>query len=82
MLKPKKRESLSTLSEVHNPGFLGVQSQPEFIQDRRHPLQGLLDPLAGGAQNHQVICVLHQLPQPLPAALPRLIEHVQSNIGE
>jgi hypothetical protein len=67
---------------VRDPGLLRVQSQPESVQDRRHQLAGLLGLLAGGAQDHQVICVLHQHPEPLPAACPCFIEHVQSNIGE
>jgi len=56
-----------------------VQAQP---QDRRHELAGLFGLLAGGAQDHQVICILHQHPEALPAALPRLIEHVQGDVGE
>jgi len=59
-----------------------VQSQPESVQNRRHQLAGLHGLLAGSGQDHQVIRILHQHPQPLPATLPRLIEHVQSNIGE
>jgi hypothetical protein len=56
-----------------------VQAQPERVQDRRHQLAGLLGLLAGGAQ---VICVLHQHSEALPASLPRLIEHVQSDVCE
>jgi hypothetical protein len=59
-----------------------VQSQPESVQDRRHQLTILFGLLSGSAQDHQVICVLHQLPEPLPAASPCFIEHVQSNIRE
>jgi len=59
-----------------------MQPQPESVQHRRHQLAGLLGLLAGGAQDHQVIRVLHQHPQPLPATLPRLIEHVQGDVGE
>ena len=62
--------------------FSGCNRNPSFVQDRRHQLAGLLGLLAGGAQDHQVIRVLHQHPQPLPAALPRLIEHVQGDVGE
>jgi hypothetical protein len=82
MLEPQKREPLGTSREERDPGLLRVQSQPEPVQDRRHQLAGLFGLFTGGAQDHQVICVLHQFPQPLPAALPRLIEHVQSSIGE
>ena len=59
-----------------------MQSQPEPVQDRRHQLAGLLGPLAGGAQDDQVVGVLHQHPQPLPAARPRLIERVQGDVCE
>jgi hypothetical protein len=59
-----------------------VQLQPEPVQDRRHQLAGLLGVLAGGAEDHQVICILHQLPEPVPAARPCFIEHVQGDVGD
>jgi hypothetical protein len=59
-----------------------MQPQPEPVRDRRHEFAGLLGLLTGSAQDHQVIRILHQHPQPLPATLPRPIEHVQGNIGE
>ena len=68
MLEPQKREPLGASGEVRDPGLLRVQSQPESVQDRRHQLTGLLGLLAGGAKDHQVICILHQHPEPLPAA--------------
>ena len=82
MLEAQKRESLGASCEVRDPGLLGVQPQPEHVQDRRYQLAGLLGLLAGGAQDHQVIRILHQLSQPLPATLPRLIEHVQGDVCE
>jgi hypothetical protein len=82
VLEPEKRESLGTPGEVRDPSLLRVQSQPESVQDRRHQLAGLFGLLAGGAQDHQVICVLHQHTVPLPAARPCLIERVQSDVRE
>ena len=82
MLEPQERESLGASCEVRDPGLLWVQAQPERIQDRRHQLAGLLGLLAGGAQDHQIICVLHQHPEALPATLPRPVEHVQSDVCE
>ena len=76
MLEPQKHKSLGTIRQVHDPGLLRMQSQPEPVQDRRHQLAGLLGLLTSGAKDHQVICVLHQLPVPPPAALPCLIEDV------
>ena len=80
MLEPQKREPFGASGEVRDPGLLRVQSQPESVQDRRHQLAGLFGLLAGSAQGDEVICVLHQHSQPLPARLPRLIEHVQSDV--
>jgi hypothetical protein len=59
-----------------------MQSQSESVHNRRHQLAGLLGLLAAGAQDHQVIRVLHQHSQPLPAALPCLIEHMQHDVCE
>jgi hypothetical protein len=82
MLEAQKREALGASFEVRDPGLLRVQPQPESVQHRRHQLARRLGLLAGGAQDHQVICVLHQHPQLLPAALPCLIEQVQGDVGE
>ncbi len=82
MLKSQKLEALSTSGEVSDPGLVGMQPQPESVQDRCCQLAGLLGLFTGGAEDHQVICVLHQLPQPPATALPRLIEHVQSDVGQ
>jgi hypothetical protein len=59
-----------------------MQPQPEHVQDRRHQLAGLFGLLARGAEDHKVICILHQHPEALPATLPRLIEQVQRDVCE
>ena len=82
MVEAEEVEPLGTSGEVRDPGLLGMQSQPERVQDRRHQLAGLFGLLAGGAKDDQVICVLHQHSQPLPARLPRLIERVQGDVRE
>ena len=82
MLKAEEIEPFGAFGEVRDPGLGGMQPQPESVEDRRHQLAGLFGLLAGGAQGDEVICVLHQHPQPLPARLPRLIEHVQSDVCE
>jgi hypothetical protein len=71
VLEAQKRESLGASGETRDPGLVGVQAQPEHVQDRRHELAGLFGLLAGAAQDHQIICVPHQHPEALPAALPR-----------
>ena len=78
----KEVEPLGTPREAHDPGLLRVQSQPDRVQHRCDQFAGLLGLLSGGAQGDEIICVLHQHPQPLPARLPRLIEHVQSDVCE
>jgi hypothetical protein len=59
-----------------------MQSQPERRKGRRDQLAGLFGLLACRAQGDEIICVSDQHSQPLPIALPRLIEDVQSDIGE
>jgi hypothetical protein len=59
-----------------------MQPQPDRVQDRCRLFAGLLGLLAGATEDHQVICVLHQLPQPRAATLPCLIEDVQGDVGQ
>lgn len=82
MVKAEEVEPLSASCEMHDPGLLGVQPQPEHVQDRRRRFAGLLGLLASGRQDDQVICVPDQHSQPLPAVLPRLIEDVQRDVGQ
>ena len=49
MLKAEEVEPLGAHGEVRDPGLLGVQSQPDRIQHRRHQLAGFFGLLAGGA---------------------------------
>jgi hypothetical protein len=73
MLKPQEREALGAACEAHDPRLLGMQPQPERPEDRRHQLAGLIGLLLGRAQDHEVICILHQHPQPSPVGRPHLI---------
>ena len=82
MLEAQKLKALGASGEVRDPGLLRMQPQSESVQHRRHQFAGLLGLLAGGAQDHQVIRIPDQHPQSLPAALPRLIEHMQGDVGE
>ena len=82
MMEAEKVEPFGASCEVRDPGLLRVQPQPESIQHRRDQLTGLLGPLTARAQDYEIICVLRQHSQPLPAALPRLIEHVQGDVRE
>ena len=82
MLKAQEDEALGASCETHNPRLFGMQPQPERLEGRCHQLTSLFGLLSGGAQDHEVICVLHQHPQPLPCALPRLIEEMQSDVRE
>ena len=63
-MEAEKVEPLGTSSEVHDPGLLRVQSQPDRIQDRCDQLAGLFGLIAGRAQGDEIICVLHRHPQP------------------
>ena len=81
-MEAEEVEPFGASCEVRDPGLLGVQSQPDGVQHRRRQLPGLFGPVAGGARGDEIICVLHQHPQALPARRPRLIEHVQSYVCE
>ena len=82
MVKAQEVESLGASCEVRDPGLLGMQPQPERGQGRRHQLAGLNGLLAGRAQDHEIVRVPHQHSQPPPLGRPRLIKHVQRDVGE
>src|SRR6478735_5406728 len=82
MVEAEEVEPFGAFGEVRDPGLLRVQSQPEYVQDRRRQLAGLLSPVAGGAKDDEVVAVSDQRPVPVPAARPRLIEHVQGDVCE
>ena len=82
-MEAQEVEPLGASCKVHDPRLLGVQTQPEGVQDRRRLLAGLLGLLAGSAQDDQVVCVSDQHSQPpLSAAGPCFVEHVQGDVGE
>ncbi len=43
---------------------------------------GLIGLLLGRAQDYEVICILHQHPQPSPVGHPHLVQDVQSDVSE
>ena len=59
-----------------------MQPQPEFGENRRRPLTGLLGLLAGDAQDDEVIAVPDQRPEPCPVRRPRLVQDMQRDVGE
>jgi hypothetical protein len=82
VVEPQKVESFGASGEVHDPGLVGVQSQPERGQDRRRQLAGRVGLLAGGADDDQVVGVSDQHSQPPPAAVPCPVEDMQGDVGE
>jgi hypothetical protein len=65
-MEAEKVEPLGASSEVHDPGLLRVQSQPEHVQHRGHQLAGLFGLLAGVVQDDEVIRILRQHPHRRP----------------
>ena len=45
VVKAQEVEAVPTVGEGDEPGLVGMQLQPEWCQDRRHPLMGLFGPL-------------------------------------
>jgi len=65
-MEAEKVEPLGASSEVHDPGLLRVQSQPEHVQHRGHQLAGLFGLAAGVVQDDEVIRILRQHPHRRP----------------
>lgn len=82
MVEAEEIEALPAPGEADNAGLLGVQSHPELFQHARRQLPGLFGPLFCRRQDHEIIAVPHQCPQPASLALPRLIENVQCDIRQ
>jgi hypothetical protein len=57
MMEAEKVKPLGPSCEVHDPGLLRVQSQPDGVQDRRDQLAGLFGLLACRAQGDEIICL-------------------------
>ncbi|MFD9565300.1 hypothetical protein [Streptomyces sp. NPDC059994] len=82
MVEAEEIESLPASGEADDAGLLRMQSHPEPFQHLRCQLAGLFGPLFGRRQDHEIIALPHQCPQPAPFALPRLIENVQRDIRQ
>ena len=81
-MEPQEIKSLSTLGEAHDPGLVGMQSQPEVGQNRLHPPLSLDDLAAAGTDDDEVIAIPHQCSQTRAAGLPRLVEDMEGYVGE
>lgn len=82
MVEAEEIETLSAPGEVDDTGLLRMQLQPELGQHRTGQCARLLGAFPGRAQDHEIVAVPHQHPEPVPVALPCLVQDVQGNIGE
>jgi hypothetical protein len=81
MLEAQEDETLLPLCEAGDPGLVGMQSQPQRFQDRLDPGLGLYDPGPRRGEHDEVVTVSDQRSQPVTLSAPRLIEHVQHDVG-
>ena len=82
MLEPEEHEALGTSARCAIRVFSGCSRNPRVSRTAATSSRACFGLLAGGAKDHQIICVLHQHPVPPPATRPRLIEDVQSDVCE
>src|SRR5215211_2351038 len=82
MVKAEKVKALPTTGQVHDPGFVRMQPQPEPAQYRDHPLPGRFGPGLGGAQHDKVVGEPDQHPQMAAVVAPVPIEDRQRHIGQ
>ena len=64
MMESEEIKALSTAGETDDAGLARVQPHPEPAEHHRRQVAGLLGPLPGRRQDHEVIAVAHQRPQP------------------
>jgi len=82
MVEAQEVEPFGTSLEVHDPGLVGMQPQPEWGQDRRHAPLGLVGARTVGAQDHEIIGVSNEHPQLPTAVRPGLVEDVEGDVGQ
>jgi len=70
MVEAEEIETLSAPGEVDDTGLLRMQLQPELGQHRTGQCARLLGAFPGRAQDHEIVAVPHQHPEPVPVALP------------
>jgi hypothetical protein len=58
-----------------------MQPQPERSDGHGNQVAGLFGLLSGGAEDDEVVGVSGEHSQLLPFVLPRLIQHVQRDVG-
>jgi hypothetical protein len=82
MVEAQELEPLGTPGEVHDPGLLGMQSQPEVGKDRRHQFAGRFGLALGGGEDDEIVGIPDQHSHLLPFVLPTLIQGVQCDVRE
>ena len=82
MVEAQEVEPPVPVAEAHDPGLVGVQAQPEGSQGRPRQVPSLFGSFLGGAQHDEVVAVTDQDARSWSSRLPRLIEHVEGDVGE
>ena len=86
MVESKEVEPSGTPGEIHDRRLLGMQPQPEGDKDRRYFGAGLLGPLFGGTEDHEVVRIADDL-RLRPVGRPvrpvkGLLKPVQVDVGQ
>jgi hypothetical protein len=82
MVEAQEVEAPRPAPEIHDPGLVRVQSQPERSQGGFGQVTSLFGSFPGGAEDDEVVGVADQRSRPLPRLGPRLIEDVEGDVGE
>ena len=82
MVEAQEVEPLGTSCEVHDPGLLGMQPQPEVGEDRRDQLAGPSAWRLVAQRTTRSSAYLTSTPNRCPSRCQRLIQGVQRDVRE
>jgi hypothetical protein len=82
VVKAQEVETLRSVSKIHDPGLVGMQSQPERSQSGFGQVTGLFGSFPGRAEDDKVVRITDQRSQSPSTAGPRLVKDVENDVGE
>ena len=82
VVESQKVKAFRPAPDVHDPGLVGMQSEPERLKGGFSQVTGLLGSFLGDAEDDIVISKTDQLSQSPSRPDPCLIEDVEGDVGE
>jgi hypothetical protein len=82
MVEAQEVETLRPLPKISDPGLVGMQLQSERFQGLSGQVPSRFGSFLCRAEDDEVVAITDQRPQSLSTASPRLVEDMESDVGE